>query len=69
MSMSFLSNRKKFSFKQVGLIAIALLILTLLLMTQTSYPAKKNPDPDSAIGTWISQAKDSKMEIYKYKYK
>ncbi len=57
--MKYLKNKK------IAYITIASILLIIILMAQTSHIDKNFKDADKIIGTWVSDAKDSKMEIYK----
>ena len=57
--MNYLKNKKA-----VFLILVSL-VLILVFMSQTAPIDKTGTDADNIIGIWVSDAKDSKMEIYK----
>lgn len=51
--------------KKRFIIITSILLLVTVIMAQTPNIDKNFKDSDKIIGTWVSKAKDSRMEIYK----
>lgn len=56
---------RNFKNKNLAFLTVVSLLLILAFMSQTASVDKNVTEADKIIGTWVSDAKDSRMEIYK----